>query len=517
MLWKKWRGHIAEGAALRLRRAYLGLALTLGLALSGCGGGGSASGGGGGGGGTSTTPDMGTLTSMSDSYTYTITNVSSSLVLGISGQSQVAGTSVVQESNTGTVDANWHFIPMNNNEFNIEDMLTHQLMGVSNASTSAGAQVLQWADNGTNDHLWEFYLLTDGNYLIKNVNSGLFLEDENSNLTSSATIDQDARATTGTGCTCQEWKLTSTNNSPYSSPIAVNTTYTSPDTNVIGIHDPSILKVGSSYYLFSTHATLHAHTSTDRINFGDDGDGLSSLPSWTNAYTSSSGDLWAPDASAHNGVYWLYYAASTFGSANSAIGLAISPSGMPGTFVDSGAAIYTSSNCSGSNAIDPASVIDNSGNSWLAFGSYSNGIQIVPVNNSTGIPTGAACAQLAYHASGTGLEGSYIYPHGGYYYLFASVDACCEGVTSTYRIIVGRSTSITGPYTDRGGIALTSGGGTILLSAHGNINGPGGESVFTDTDGSILVYHYYDGNNNGYPALGLNVLAWTSDGWPYLQ
>jgi arabinan endo-1,5-alpha-L-arabinosidase len=101
--------------------------------------------------------------------------------------------------------------------------------------------------------------------------------------------------------------------------------------------------------------------------------------------------------------------------------------------------------------------------------------------------------------------------------LFASVDTCCEGVNSTYRIIVGRSTSITGPYTDRGGIALTSGGGTIVLSAHGNINGPGGESVFTDTDGAILVYQYYDGNNSGYPTLGVNVLAWTSDGWHYLQ
>jgi arabinan endo-1,5-alpha-L-arabinosidase len=507
--------HIVERAAQAPRRVLLSLALMMGLALSACGGGGSASSGGGG--GTPTTPDLGTLTSMSDSYSYTVTNVASSLVLGISGQSQVAGTSVVQESNTGTVDANWHFIPMNSNQFNVEDMLTHQLMGVSNASTSAGAQVLQWADNGTNDHLWAFYLLTDGNYLIKNVNSGLYLEDENSNLTSSATIDQNSRATTGSGCTCQEWKLTSTNNSPYSSPASVNVTYTSPDTNVIGIHDPSILKVGSYYYLFSTHATLHAHTSTDRASFGDDGDGLSALPSWTNAYTGSSGDLWAPDASAHNGVYWLYYAASTFGSANSAIGLAISPSGMPGTFVDSGAAVYASTNCSGSNAIDPASVIDNSGNAWLAFGSYSNGVQIIPVNNSTGIPTGAACTQLAYHASGTGIEGSYIYPHGGYYYLFASVDACCEGVTSTYRIIVGRSSSITGPYTDRGGIALTSGGGTILLSAHANIDGPGGESVFTDTDGTILVYHYYDGNNSGYPALGINVLAWTSDGWPYLQ
>ena len=99
------------------------------------------------------------------------------LVLGISGQSQTAGANVVQES-TGTSDTYWHFIPMNNSQYNMENMLTHQLMGISNASTSIGAQALQWADNGTSDHLWEFYLLTDGNYLIKNVNSGLYLEDE---------------------------------------------------------------------------------------------------------------------------------------------------------------------------------------------------------------------------------------------------------------------------------------------------------------------------------------------------
>lgn len=257
--------------------------------------------------------------------------------------------------------------------------------------------------------------------------------------------------------------------------------------------------------------------ASDLTNFSDGGFALPMLPSWTSAYTASSGDLWAPDASAHNGEYWLYYAASTVGSANSAIGLAVSSSGEPGTFVDSGAPVYTSADCPGSNAIDPASIVDTSGNAWLAFGSWSSGIQIVPVNNNTGVPTGASCTQLAYHPSGTGIEGSYIYPHGGYYYLFASIDTCCDGDNSTYRIIVGRSTSVTGPYTDRGGLTLTNGGGTILLSAHGNINGPGGESVFTGADGAVLVYHYYDGNNSGYPALGLNALGWTSDGWPYVH
>lgn len=492
--------------------------LAAALQCAGCGGGGSSSGAPTT--GTSST-DMGTLVSVGDTNQYTLKNAASGMVLGIAGQSQTAGTYVVQEaSTTTTTDIDWHFIPMNNNQYNLENMLTHQLLGVLNASTSSGAQALQYADNGTNDHLWEFYQLTDGNYLLKSVNSGYYLEDAASSTSASATIDQGARSSTAAGCTCQEWAVTSTNMAAYPSPATVNVSYTAPDTSTIGIHDPSMLKVGSGYALYSTHGLLHAHASTDRMNFADSGYALTALPAWTNAYTGASGDLWAPDASYHSGSsnpYWLYYAASTFGSANSAIGLAYSASGTPGTFVDSGGAIYTSANCAGSNAIDPASIVDASGNAWLVFGSWSNGIHIVPVDNATGVPTGAACTQLAYHPSGTGIEGSSIYSHGGYYYLFASIDTCCDGDSSTYRIIVGRSSSITGPYTDRGGIALTAGGGTIVLSAHGNVNGPGGESLFSDTDGDILVYHYYDGNNNGYPALGINVLGWTSDGWPYVQ
>jgi arabinan endo-1,5-alpha-L-arabinosidase len=462
---------------------------------------------------------MGTLSPMGDSNQYTLTNAASGMVLGIDGQSQVAGTNVVQEaSSTTTADINWHFIPMENDQYNIENMLTHQVMGVKAASTQAGAQVLQWADDGTADHVWEFFLLQDGNYLIQNMNSGLYLEDANSGTTSSATIDQGARPTTGTGCKCQEWKVTSTGNAAYPAPDTVNVSYSAQgDSDVIGIHDPAMLNTGSGFDLFSTHGLIHEHQSSDLVNFSDGGYALSSLPAWTNTYTGGSGDLWAPDVSEHNGVYWMYFAASGFGSNNSAIGLATSSTAEPGTFVDSGSPIYTSTDCPGSNAIDPSSVVDASGNAWMVFGSWSSGIQIVPVNKSTGIPTGAACKQLAYHPSGTGIEGSYIYPHGGYYYLFASIDNCCKGVNSTYRIIVGRSTSVTGPYTDRGGLDLTQGGGTILLSSHGNIYGPGGEGVFTANGNPMLVYHYYDGNNNGYPALGINKLGWTADGWPYVE
>jgi len=305
---------------------------------------------------------------------------------------------------------------------------------------------------------------------------------------------------------------------PQNNTIAYSSIYS--DTQSIGIHDPTMIKAGDNYYLYSTHGELHAHASTDRTTFTDKGFALISVPSWANTYNGSDNDLWAPDISYHSNSsnpYWLYYASSIYGSTTSAIGIAYSQTGAPGSFTDYGSAIYTSSRCSGSNAIDPSSVVDTSKNSWMVFGSWSHGIFVVPVDSSTGIPSSTAkCKRLAYHSSGSGIEGAYIYQHDGYYYLFMSADTCCAGTSSTYRIIVGRSSTVNGTYLDRGGVALTSGGGTILLSAHGNIIGPGGQSVFSDTDGDILVYHYYDGNNNGYPALGINVLGWTSDDWPYI-
>jgi len=497
-----------------MRRIFL-LAL-LACLLSSCSGGGSNTSG-------TTSTSMGTLTTVDDTYTFTLTNAASAMVLGISGQSQTANTSVVQEAaGTSTSDIDWHAMPMGNSEYNIENMLTHQVMGVSAASTTSGAQVLQYADNGTSDHLWKFYILADGNYLIENVNSSLYLEDLDSSTSTGATIAQGTRSSTAAGCTCQEWALTMTATAAYPSPATVSVAYSSTysDTQAIGIHDPAMIKINSTYYLYSTHSLLHMHESTDRAAFTDAGFALSALPSWTNAYTASSGDLWAPDISYHSessNPYWLYYAASTSGSTNSAIGLAYSQTGAPSTFTDSGAAIYTSTQCTGSNAIDPASVVDDSGNDWMVFGSWSKGIYIVPVDNSSGTPASTAtCTQLAYHPSGTGLEGAFIYRHNGYYYLFASIDSCCEGTASTYRIAVGRSSTVNGTYTDRGGVAMTSGGGTILLSSHSNVYGPGGQTVFSDTDGDILTYHYYDGNNSGYPALGINLLGWTSDDWPYI-
>jgi arabinan endo-1,5-alpha-L-arabinosidase len=73
---------------------------------------------------------------------------------------------------------------------------------------------------------------------------------------------------------------------------------------------------------------------------------------------------------------------------------------------------------------------------------------------------------------------------------------------------------VTGPFTDKNGTAMTSGGGTEILAGHGSIHGPGGQSVFTDADADVLVYHYYA--DNGAAQLGINLLGYDSSGWPYV-
>lgn len=97
-----------------------------------------------------------------------------------------------------------------------------------------------------------------------------------------------------------------------------------------------------------------------------------------------------------------------------------------------------------------------------------------------------------------------------------SVDTCCDA-NATYHIIVGRSASITGPYTDKSDLAMLQGGGSIILSTHANVIGPGGASVMHDTDGDLIDYQYHDANNKGLATLGINLLGWDAQEWPYIR
>jgi arabinan endo-1,5-alpha-L-arabinosidase len=305
--------------------------------------------------------------------------------------------------------------------------------------------------------------------------------------------------------------------------------YPNPGTVIGGtlIHDPSMVVrnldnpactcLGDPRYLvYGTNNLMLA--SADRINFPYAGEYFpAGDPGWWKP-TYSKGP-WAPDVSFHNGAYWMYYAVTAdVGSRQSAIGLATSPSGLPGTWTDLGHPIVTSTASGDFNAIDPNLLVDSQGRWWLTYGSFWSGIWQVSLDPQTGTPTGGAPTHLAERprspgAAGPGIEGAVVFQSGNSYYLFASFDRCCAGVNSTYNIRVGRSASPTGPYTDAGGTAMLQGGGTTILATHGSVIGPGGQSVVHDDylgSHDLLVYHYYDSRINGTSSLGINFLDFSS-------
>ncbi|WP_402464061.1 arabinan endo-1,5-alpha-L-arabinosidase [Isoptericola aurantiacus] len=224
---------------------------------------------------------------------------------------------------------------------------------------------------------------------------------------------------------------------------------------------------------------------------------------------------WAPELVQHDGTWYLYFSASTFGSNTSAIGLAtgttLDPDDPDYGWTQQGA-VWRSHAGDPYNAIDPGVVTDDDGQPWMFFGSFWDGIHVVPLEWPTGMP--AADAEPALVATRPGvpqnpIEAPYVVERDGWYYLFVSWGKCCSGVSSTYSIHVGRSRDVTGPYLDADGVDMAEGGGTLVLGTAGSMIGPGGQSV---SEG-YLGYHFYDGDAAGAFRLAIQRLGWDG-GWP---
>ena len=64
---------------------------------------------------------------------------------------------------------------------------------------------------------------------------------------------------------------------------------------------------------------------------------------------------------------------------------------------------------------------------------------------------------------------------------------------------------------------MTDGGGSSLLASEGRWHGPGGNSVLRDGHKDFIVYHAYDGNQNGAPMLRIEPLSWDHEAWPHVD
>lgn len=196
-------------------------------------------------------------------------------------------------------------------------------------------------------------------------------------------------------------------------------------------------------------------------------------------------------------MYYLYYSVSSFGSQNSAIGLARSKTMETGTWIDEGDVGITSDSSKQYNAIDP-NLVKNKGQYYLNFGSAWGGIHQVQMNSDPTKPAvNMVPQQLAFTSNHEVLEGAHEFTYGDYHYLFFSQGACCKldqnkpAKGKEYRILVCRSKSMTSGFVDKNGIDCRKNGGTIVLESHGYVYAPGGQGVYMDPKyGPVLYYHY---------------------------
>lgn len=296
--------------------------------------------------------------------------------------------------------------------------------------------------------------------------------------------------------------------------------------DVTGVHDPVIMKCKDTYYVFCTGGrggVIPIRSSKDLVHWTNTGFVFEKLPDWATKEIPRGRGAWAPDISYFNGKYHIYYAVSSFGSRDSAIGLTtnktLDPKDSNYKWVDEGMVLRSHQDTDDWNAIDPNLVIENKNSVWLDWGSFWGGIKMRRIDPATGKLSAtdttmySLCSRPRTPPIDGSVEAPFIVRHAGYWYLFVSYDRCCRGVNSTYNVVVGRSKAITGPYVDKDGKPLPEGGGTLVIKATTpNWRGPGHEAVLQELKQDYLIFHAYHGTS-GQPYLQISTMIW-ENGWP---
>ena len=301
---------------------------------------------------------------------------------------------------------------------------------------------------------------------------------------------------------------------------------------LISVHDPVIIRQDNMYYIFCTGWGINTFSSKDRKRWTKGSPVFAKPPQWAvQTIPEFKGHIWAPDISYHNGQFYLYYAVSAFGKNTSAIGVATNKTldtiSKIFKWIDHGKVLQSVPNRDMWNAIDPNLVIDETNTPWLALGSFWNGIKLVKMNTDLlsvsqpeewySIATRKRDYMLPDSLPGdAAVEAPFIFKHDKYYYLFVSFDYCCRGEKSTYKMMVGRSEHVQGPYTDKDGVAMNSGGGSLLLEGDKNWYGVGHNAVASFDGKDYLVFHGYDAHDDGKPKLRMEELKWEND-WVHVK
>jgi arabinan endo-1,5-alpha-L-arabinosidase len=300
----------------------------------------------------------------------------------------------------------------------------------------------------------------------------------------------------------------------------------------IPAHDPVMIKQDSTYYVFCTGFGISMWSSSNMKDWKQEKPVFNKAPQWAvEAIPGFKGHIWAPDISFHNGQYYLYYAVSAFGKNTSCIGLAVNKTLNTASpdyqWRDLGKVIQSVPGRDLWNAIDPNLLVEDNGNAWLSFGSFWNGMKLVRLKPDL---TAVAEPQQWYTiaarkrdpvlpdstAGDAAIEAPFIFKKGNYFYLFVSFDYCCRAEKSTYKVVVGRSEKIMGPYADKDGVPMNLGGGSLVLEGDKDWFGAGHNSVYTFNGRDYIIFHGYDAADKGRSKLRIEHLDWDAQGWPFI-
>lgn len=253
-----------------------------------------------------------------------------------------------------------------------------------------------------------------------------------------------------------------------------------------GCADPAVMRDGAKWYLTCTGGDgqgnlFPIYASTNLLAWERVGEVFKKgqVPTWAN------GNWWAPELHHLGGKFVAVFNAKSKTTGKNAVGIAFGAS-PKGPFVDKGSALVSYPSYS---SIDAHLIHDDAGKPVLYYkneleknGQGADVIRVVRLTEDGRATKGDAKTVLTTGQKWEGgvVEGGWVTKRGGFYYLFYSGNAYCNG---TYAVGVARSRSPFGPFDKKGGPILKSGARWA---------GPGHNAITTGPDGRTwIVYHAY--------------------------
>ena len=305
----------------------------------------------------------------------------------------------------------------------------------------------------------------------------------------------------------------------------IGMTYTNPVITFSSAADPTVIRTEEGFYLYATQTNSYwipIYFSKDLVNWEFKRSAFRNATKPKPDVLPGGGAFWAPEIRYINGKYVLYFSWAKWGDGSISY-TAVATSDSPvGDFLNAKPLLITDD--FGSNCIDQF-YYEEDGKKYMFVGSF-NGIYVTELtDDGLSVKRGAdGKPVLKKQVCGRAFEGTNIYKKGKYYYLFASINNCCpnNGMDSKYKVVVGRSENLLGPYVDRKGKDMLDNSWELVLEGDGEtFFGPGHNSIIIPDDAGTdwMIYHSYVKENGAVGGrLGmLDRVVWSADGWPTIR